>query len=77
VSIDTTAVGQLAARLMEDVEREYSNATLLDATLIVEVGFERDGEPLTAAEYRCTSDRAAVALGHVDLTRAAIKAGGA
>lgn len=72
MSVDTTAVGQLAARLMEEVEAEYPNARLLDATLIVEVAFERDGEPMTAAEYRCTSERASVALGQIRLTENAI-----
>lgn len=57
--IDTTAIGIAAARIMDLLERDYPNATLKEALIVVEVHIaDGDGEDESVyirTPYYCTN----------------------
>lgn len=61
MSLDTTALGKIAAEMMESLAAAYEehDVTVGEVALIVEV----DGEDWTAVTYRCTTPKAWVQLG--------------
>lgn len=74
--IDTTEIGILAAKLMDDIAGDLSDdvlpkdAVVRSALLVVEVGSESEGSSLVTV--RVTDDRNVIGLGLVERARAAL-----
>lgn len=64
MSIDSTALAQLVAEFMHDLEKDYGeDAELEDAVIAVEVSSTEDGEDFSTVEARSISKRNTVAIG--------------
>lgn len=67
MSIDTTEIGVVAARVMSDLEDDTTfgkDARVVAAMTVYEVRFtDEDGDPASAVGLRVTDDRNVVGLG--------------
>ena len=75
--IDTTEIGVVAAKVMEDIEKDSRNGNMPDGARVasVLVAYEIDGQSQTRFGCKMTGNRMVIGLGLAEMAREAMKYG--